>query len=147
MDTIKFKKFKSRTGEPVRLALLSGHTAIVTGEWISLAEYFYESAYAAGCISEDMVVNTELRESIDTGVLEKLQEKADLKSRVRVALEKAVEDNDLKAFNKSGNPTAVFLKRALGETVPNHIKDEVWYSMLNAGYKAPNESELSNDIT
>ena len=148
--TVSSKKFRSRTGVPVRLALLSGHVAIVDGEWQSLPLIFHESAYASGCVSEDMIANASLKEGIDTGVLNQLQKTANLKDKVKSAIEDAIVSNDLKAFNSKGDPTHAYIKKSVDEPVPAHLREAVWSEMLEEGFNAPADKtveELNNDIT
>ena len=140
------KKFRSRTGEAVRLALLSGHVAIVGSEWEDLHERFFEMAYSRGCISEDMIANQAIQQ-VDIKVLDQLQSKQDLKDRIKTALEKAIKENNLDAFNNKGNPKQGYLKAEINEPVPNHIKDEVWSEMLESGYTITTGEELKDDIT
>lgn len=45
--------FRSRNDVPVRLALLSGHTAVVGPEWRSLPAIFHAEAYRQGCQAQD----------------------------------------------------------------------------------------------
>ena len=54
------KRFKSTTGKDVRVALTSGHVAIIGTQWVELHPRFFSLAYANGCISEDMVKSTGL---------------------------------------------------------------------------------------
>jgi hypothetical protein len=52
------KKFRSISGVPVRVALTTGHTAIIPAtEWKSLHPMFHADAYSRGCISEDQMDN------------------------------------------------------------------------------------------
>ena len=146
-----YKKFRSRTGNDVRVALTTGHVAIVGSEWRDLAENFHSAAYSAGCISEDMVVNESLKEKQAEGTLDKLEEAAKFEAEVRFAIEKAIKDNNLDAFTKNNGPKAGFLKEVLGKPVPSHIRSKVWEDMLEEGMEAPgagnDEDELKNDIT
>ncbi|GAA5785664.1 hypothetical protein [Chitiniphilus shinanonensis] len=51
-----FKKFCTRPGsEPLRLALTTGHIAVITDQFEPLHERFHAEAYGLGCISEDML--------------------------------------------------------------------------------------------
>lgn len=46
-------EFRSHLGEPVRLALDSGHITIVGAEWRELPEIFHRAATLAGCQRRD----------------------------------------------------------------------------------------------
>lgn len=62
-------RFRSRTDEPVRLALLSGHTAVVGRDWRELPPIFHADAYKAGCQAEDSaaVEETTVKPGPDAG--------------------------------------------------------------------------------
>lgn len=45
--------FRSHTGQPIRLALLSGHVTIVGPEWRELSQIFHQAAFQAGCERSD----------------------------------------------------------------------------------------------
>lgn len=45
-------RFRSPTDEPIRIALLSGHTAIVGPDWRELEPIFHRDAVANGCERE-----------------------------------------------------------------------------------------------
>lgn len=47
-------KFRSPTPKPIKVDLLSGHTAIVTEEWRELPPIFHKEAIAQGCLSDNM---------------------------------------------------------------------------------------------
>lgn len=47
-------KFKSPGDEPIYVALLSGHSAVVTDEWRELPVMLHREALMAGCITDNM---------------------------------------------------------------------------------------------
>lgn len=143
------KRFRSRTGEDVRVALTNGHVAIITSEWSPVVEILWEAAYAAGCVSEDMDVHKELDRVKDTGMFSEIERIATLKGKVKDAIMKAIKEDNIKAFTANSGPTAKYLREAVGEKVPTHIKNEVWEEVLDEGmtpYKE-NKDSLKNDIT
>jgi len=140
-------KFRSRNGEPVRVILTSGQCAIVGNEWCEIPETLHLEAYSLGCVSDNMEVTQEVQKAEDAGVLDKLQEDAKLKAQVRSAIEKAVSDNNLRAFTNSGNPVAKYITDSVGHTVDKHIRDAVWNEMLEEGTQPPQPETLNNDIT
>lgn len=143
------KKFRSRNGEPVRVALLSSQVAIVGAEWRDLPEIFHSAAYSAGCISDDMVVNEASKQVVESGLLDKVSENAMLEAEVRGAIQKAIDENNIGAFTKNNGPKAQYLRDELGKTIPNHVKTKVWEDMLDKGAVSPlsNDSdELRDDI-
>lgn len=121
------KKFKSIASKPVRIALLDGHVAWVTEEWVDLHPRFHSEAYAAGCVSQDMYRNAQLSET-DARIANTMQNVALQKREVEDAIRKLVEENDLESFdNKNGKPKSTVLTEMVGFRVTNAIRDEVWY--------------------
>ena len=49
-------RFRSPTDEPKRVALKSGHTAIIGPEWRELPELFHYQAMQEGCLRDDNLV-------------------------------------------------------------------------------------------
>lgn len=47
-------KFKSPTEQPVYIAMLSGHSAVIGSEWRDLPLFMHREALAAGCITDNM---------------------------------------------------------------------------------------------
>jgi DNA/RNA endonuclease G (NUC1) len=79
---VRTKKFKSPVETPIRIALISGHVALITKEGIELPDQFWKEAYAAGAISGDMEsLSTidEERKLIEEAKAEKLKEEEELK--------------------------------------------------------------------
>ena len=140
-------RYRSRTGDPVRIALLSGHVAVVTGEWRELPDQFRDAAYASGCISDDMEVNKEVTKAVEAGALETLSQDAELKSKVRSAIQKALDEDNYKAFTVKNGPTHKYLTDEVGEKVPSHIKDAVWGEFLEVEVPTKKKDTLTNDIT
>ena len=143
------KKMRSRSGIDVRVALTSGHVITIGSEWLEVDERFHSAAYSLGCVSDDMEVSREVKEAKEIGALDQISKQAELHSRVRTAIMKAIDENNLKAFTKAGNPTAKYIREELGETVPNHVISKVMESVLNDGVEVPNsnpDEELKSDI-
>lgn len=121
------KLFKSASGEPVRLALLSGHIAVVGNEWIQLDERFHSSAYASGCISNDMALNNEI--SINQRTVEILDKVAQKKEKILGAMRTLVEDYNSDNFTTGNKPKTSLLTEMIGERVMNNERDELWYTL------------------
>lgn len=51
-------KFKSPTDQPVYIALLSGHSAVIGEDWRDLPLFMHREALAAGCITDNMDAET-----------------------------------------------------------------------------------------
>lgn len=122
------KRFKSTSGNQVRIALLSGHVALVETTWTELHQRFWTDAYSQGCISEDMVKNTSTSD-VDPKVLNTLNNIALQKSEISDAIRKLVRDNVLESFDTNGKPKATKLTSMVGFRVTNSLRDEVWYKV------------------
>lgn len=120
------KRFKSTSGTPIRIALLSGHVAWVQTEWTDLQERFWSEAYSLGCISEDMIKNTSMSQ-VDHRVLNTLNNIALQKNEVEDAIRRLVKENKLDDFDKNGKPKSSVLTTMVGFRVTNSMRDEVWY--------------------
>jgi len=139
------KKFRSKSGTTVRLALLDGHVTLVGSEWQDLHERFHSAAYSAGCVSDDMVVSEERERN--PKVYSNLEARAMKKDKIKERIARWIEDNRIDNFNKQGKPDAAKLKAALGETVSNSERDEAWYEMLEDGFTIPViDDELITDL-
>lgn len=124
------KRFKSTTGEEVRIAQTSGHITIIGTDWTDVHPRFHSDAYAAACISEDMVKSSAV-EGVDPSVVNKLNNIALQKNEVETAIKKLVKDNELDAFDSKGKPKSNVLTSMVGFRVSNAIRDEVWYKVQN----------------
>lgn len=51
-------KFKSPSDQPVYIAMLSGHAAVIGNEWRELPPFMHREALAAGCITDNMDAET-----------------------------------------------------------------------------------------
>lgn len=119
-------KFKSTTGSPVRVALLSGHVAWIGTEYEELDERFHAEAYSAKCISEDMVKNKAL-ENVSIAKVDALVEKVDLNKAVYAVFDKIVSGEIPDAMTKSGAPDAAVVSTHIGERITSQQRNEYWY--------------------
>ena len=122
------KRFKSTTGQPVRIALTTGHVAVIPTQWMDLHERFHSQAYANGCISEDMIKNT-ASDHIDPKIVNVMNNVALQKNEVADAIRTLVRANDLEAFDSKGKPKSNILTDMVGFRVTNAVRDEVWYKV------------------
>lgn len=129
------KRFKSTSGNQVRIALLNGHVALIGSDWTDLHQRFWNDAYANGCISEDMIKNTSTKD-VDPKVLNTLNNIALQKNEVADAIRKLVKENVLDSFDSNGKPKATQLTSMVGFRVTNPMRDEVWYKV---------QQEMSDD--
>ena len=148
--TNKTKKFRSASGTPVRVALLTGHITTVGNEWASLTEVFWRDAYANGCVSEDMDVFKDIEKLQDAGVIDKVQALQALREKVRTAVDKCLTEGDPENFTTNNGPKAQYLNKEVGETVPPQVREEIWGEYVANGASVPEtvkkEEELSNDV-
>jgi len=146
--TNKQKKFRSASGTPIRLSLLSGHVTTVGNEWASLSELFWRDAYASGCVSEDMDVFKDIERLQEAGVIDQVQALQDLRGRVRAAVDKCLTEGNPDDFTAQKGPKAQYLNTEVGETVPPHVREEIWNEYVTNGASAPEVSkapEVAND--
>lgn len=126
------KRFKSMTGEEVRIARIDGHVTLIGTEWTDVHPRFHTDAYAAGCISEDMVKSSATSD-VDPKVVNTLNNIALQKNEVESAIIKLVKNNDLESFDSKGKPKATVLTQMVGFRVTNAVRDEVWYKVQEKG--------------
>lgn len=122
------KRFKSMSGEDVRIARVDGHVTVITTEWTDIHPRFFSEAYAAGCISEDMV-KAGSSNSLDPRVVNTMNNVALQKNEVESAIMKLVKENDLDSFDTNGKPKSQVLTKMVNFRVTNAMRDEVWYKV------------------
>lgn len=142
---IKTKKFRSASGSEVRVAMLSGHVTIIGSEWTPLSEIFWKDAYANGCVSEDMDVFRDIEKLQDAGVIDKVQALQNLKERVRSAVDKCLTEGNPENFTASKGPKAQYLNAEVGETIPPHVREEIWTEYVQGGATTPGAPEVADD--
>lgn len=120
------KRFKSASGENVRLVLMDGHVTIVGADWRDLHERYHKEAYANGCVSEDMFKN-KVADRIPTKVAEQVESVISFDEKILEAIDTLVTENRTDAFNKSGQPDARILTDMVGERVMTAKRDQLWY--------------------
>jgi hypothetical protein len=124
------KRFKSRSGKDVRIAQLSGHIAIVGGEYADLHERFHSDAYSQGCVSEDMQKNTVL-DSVSPQQVEDLLSKSALDAAILAEFKRIVDENDQDAMTKSG-PDARLLSTVVGQRISTQKRNAMWHKFQQA---------------
>jgi len=121
------KRFKSTTGEDVRIALLSGHVFLVGSEWKDLPEFAWSDAYAQRCISEDMITGNG-SVGVTTEVMAKMDHIALAKEEIKGAILEAMEEGNESFFNKmNGVPKVSAISEKLGKKANQQYVREVWY--------------------
>ena len=116
-------KFKSRTETPVRVALTSGHVALIGPEWVELAPMFHAGALAQGCITNEMQTLPEVYEP-EAGTPEAGQ--ADI---IRMTLEKMLDSSDKGYFTAAGQPDIRTVRRLSGMHASRDVILSVWAEM------------------
>lgn len=120
---MEFKKFRS-PGEPIRVASLSGHVAIIEKELIPVHPDLWALAYAAGALSEDMSV-PDMKDYISSKKQEKEEE--DLKERNKIKdVLRAAFKNPVSYTDKDGKPVVRKLLGLLGKPVKKDLIDSIW---------------------
>ena len=110
-------KFKSTTGEDLPIALISGHTAVVTPEGVMLDKRFHKEAIARGCV----VVGLEDDEPVK-GDKPPFNREAHIEKVIRDMLE----SSDDSYFTQQGLPKAEKLNELCGFTVSKEERETIW---------------------
>lgn len=118
------KKFRSRDGSTVRLAMTSGHVALVGKEFRELPQMYWSDAYAKGCISDDMSAEAQ---GSDTGN----SEAATRKAAITQAIEKMHSEKKDGDFTTQGVPQVSRISELVGFTITAAERDAVWEDMID----------------
>ena len=130
---MKFKKFKAVDNIERRIALLSGHVYLISSEWIRVPEFAWKDCYAAGCMSEDMIAKSTYLDEAEAGVVEQLNNKARQKVEMEALFKGWVVENITDNFDTKGRPKIIPTSEFMGFRVPNKLRDEVWFDMVENG--------------
>lgn len=107
-------KFRSPTEKPVYLGLTSGHTFVVTPEFIDVPMMFRKAAIAAECLTEGEAAAA----SPERGPA--------LMDMIVAQVRKMVADANPADFTNDGRPNATQLSARCGFTVLAGQRDEAW---------------------
>lgn len=108
-------KFRSTTGEPIHIALTTGHTAVVGTELTELDKIFHKEAIARGALPEGVDADDN---ATNTGF--------DRKQTIIDTLN-AMADGDTQGdFNNDGRPNLKRLNERLGFTASREEVDAAW---------------------
>ncbi len=108
-------KFRSTTGQPVHLALTSGHTAVVTTEGNELDSVFHRTAIANGCLPEGVSSDVP-----DPGA------EPTRKEIIVGAMNAMLDGKDEKDFNNDGKINLGRLNARLGFTIARDEADAIF---------------------
>lgn len=125
MSETKRKNFKSPDGTEKYIALTSGHTWRIYGDWVSVPEWAWSDCYAIGCISEDQIQNT-IRDSVDQGVVDTLSRVRDREDRIKNAIRKWYENNEREHFDSTGRPKTISLRDELSLKISVQERNKCW---------------------
>lgn len=125
------KEFRSQTGKPVRISLVSGHTIIIPAdEWADVPEIFWSEAFSKGCLSKD-TLNAVMAEQVAKEqpkihkMMSNLAERRDAIERVLAGWFEAGE-MELHLTAK-GTPNTSHVDKALGYRVNKADIDAAFY--------------------
>ena len=107
-------KFRSPTSEPIHVALLSGHTCLITPEGTEVEQRFLKEAVVRGAIP----VGTSVEESEEPG-----KSRADL---ILDAIMRMAERGNVADFTADGRPDVRALREAVGFQVDKGERDAMW---------------------
>lgn len=118
--------FRSSTDKPVRVALLTGHVAVIGPEERELEPRFHAGALAAGCITNEMQTLP--------GKDELAEPKPDASDDdlIRGALEAMLEGNEPGHFTASGHPDLRAVRKLGGKNFSKDAILSVWSAMNDA---------------
>lgn len=115
-------KFRHHAG--VRLALLSGHTAVIGTEWRPLHPRFHQEALSKGCQCDQTVIpdRPEVNVQSSPAAVTVLDEKVAIRKAI-ITMAGRKEEGD---FTSAGNPNLNALAKLTGFRVDKESMVEVW---------------------
>lgn len=122
--TSEVKKFRSASGQNLRIESTTGHCFTIGKQWKALPESLHALAYKNGCISDDMDAFKEMEGNEVSFAL--ANAKVAEKDALIQVIEDLIEAGDPKSFLKSGKVDATAMTQAYGKTVSAQKRDEMW---------------------
>lgn len=115
-------KFRHHAG--VRLALLSGHIAVVGKEWRPLHARFHQEALSKGCQCDQTIIpdRPEINVQSSSDAVSPLDEKVAIRKAI-ITMAGRKEEGD---FTSAGNPNLNALAKLTGFRVDKESMSEVW---------------------
>jgi hypothetical protein len=114
--------FKSASGEPIRVALLSGHTTIIRDDWIELDPMFHREALANGAITNEMQTVPQV-----VPIAEAVEHSD--RDLIRQALQQMLERSQPDDFTRAGLPDLTATRALVGKRVAKEDIYAVWQAM------------------
>lgn len=115
-------KFFAPTEQAVHIALVTGHTAVVTSEGSELDKMFHREAIARGCTPEGV----EREPAAQTGG------GFERGKVIREALNAMLDGKDEADFKKDGTPDLRMVSKRVGFQVQRDEVDAIWAEMQDA---------------
>jgi hypothetical protein len=122
------KKFKTQDGTYKQVEGGGSHLTRIGPMWKEVEERFWRSAYAAGCISQDMVENTAM-DHVDHAAIRQIERIAVRNKDIMDVMRNIYESNDLDALAPNGRPKINLITERLGYRVTNSERDALWYKL------------------
>lgn len=117
-------KFRSPADEPVHVAVLSGHAALVGPDWRELPPILHRQAIADGCITDNMPAET------IAAALESATPPFSQESAIQNGIIKMLDaDNPGENFTRAGLPNLNVLSHTVGFNVDREQVQKVWAAM------------------
>lgn len=133
-------RFRSPTPLPIKVDLLSGHTAIVSEEWRELPPIFHKEAIALGCLTDNMS---------QEGVNATIERAAPAFDRLQVIKEAIIEmlkDGGEQNFTGAGLPDLRILGSKVGFRVDKAEMMSVWAELeKSAGADEANDEGIKDE--
>lgn len=111
-------KFRSTTGEPIHIAMTTGHTAVVGTELTELDKIFHKEAIARGALPEGVDDDSE---EVGKGF--------DRAAKIVEVLTAMVNGSTEGDFNNDGRPALKRVNERLGFTATREEVDAAWVTV------------------
>lgn len=112
-------KFRSPSEEPIHVALLTGHTALITPEGVELPPIFHKEASARGAIAFD--------EGPGSAVL---QPAVDRQAAIAAVIKAMLDGSDAEDFTADGKPNLTKVKARAGFAVTREEADAAFLAVM-----------------
>ncbi len=124
-------KFKAPSDQPVYIAMLSGHSAVIGVEWRELPVFMHREALAAGCITDNMDAET-IAAKIDHAAPK------DSNHDILVRAIRAMMDNPKEGdFTNADLPNLKALSKVVGWTVNKEEMMQAVHAIASEGEDEP----------
>lgn len=125
-------KYRSPTGEPLRVATTAGHTAILGEEWQELQPVFHQAALLAGAEVDKQVTSAKETKPESTGPQAKDTD-AIIERALKVMLERD-QDGD---FNAADEPNLKVLSKLAGIKITREQVSPIYHRLVEEADDTP----------